>query len=228
MSDQETPGLTPPSPRHEMERQERRTPDVIPLHSAVMREMAEPRDGFQPTPVWLVLLYFTLIGWGGWYLGTYSGSFQAGVLDLDPVTPGGAPAQTPPPDPKILGARVYNNCATCHQPDGQGVEGVYPPLAGASLALGRPEIPVHILLHGLEGRLTVRGRTYDGQMPAWNQLRDEHIAAVLTYVRSSWGNSAPPVDPALVAAIRRQTAARTAPWREAELAALAASLEKPR
>jgi hypothetical protein len=63
----------------------------------------------------------------------------------------------------------------------------------------------------------VEGATFNGEMPSWDRLSDEQIAAVLTYVRNTWTNEAPPVNPGLVTAIRKQTAERTQPWTWPEL-----------
>ena len=65
--------------------------------------------------------------------------------------------------------------------------------------------------------MTVAGATYEAQMPAWDRLSDEQIAAVLTYIRGSWRNRAQPIDSALVTTVRRQSPARTQAWTWAEL-----------
>ncbi len=206
--------------RRKLEQEERSKPDIIPMHHPIMREMAEPKDGFEPTPVWLMLIYFTLAGWAGYYIASNAGAFRADIFTESPRQSGpvaGEQETAPPPDPMVLGKRVYNNCSSCHQPDGSGVGGVYPPLAGSSWVTGSKEVLVRILLHGLEGPLEVNGVTYNGEMPAWNQLSDEQIAAVLTYTRSSWGNEADPVSTETVSAIRETESGRTEHWTADEL-----------
>lgn len=216
----------PPPPRARLEQEERQTADVMPLHHPIMRELAEPKDGFEPAPVWLMLIYFALLGWGGYYLAANSGAFRPDVFTDGPgqrLAEGLATEKAAEPvDPLVLGQRVFANCAACHQAEGTGVEGVYPPLAGSPFVNGPPEVMARILLHGLSGPLTVHGKTYNGEMPAWQQLPDEQLAAVMTYVRTSFGNAAPPVDAGTVAAVRKETAARARPWTAAELAAVAA------
>ena len=127
-------------------------------------------------------------------------------------------AQTPAqgPDGKV----VYSTtCAACHQATGEGVEGTYPPLAGSEIVNGDEAKVVRIVLHGLTGPVEVAGETYSGMMPPWGGvLKDPELAAVLTYVRSAWGNKAAPVTVSKVAAIRAATASRTTPWTAAELA----------
>jgi mono/diheme cytochrome c family protein len=89
------------------------------------------------------------------------------------------------------GAQIYSaNCVACHQATGAGLPGVFPPLAGAEWVLAPDKVPVNILLHGITGKLTVKEAAYNGQMPAFkDKLNDAEIAAVLSYVRSSFGNS---------------------------------------
>jgi mono/diheme cytochrome c family protein len=191
---------------------------VIRLHEPIARELEEPRDGFEPTPMWWVFAVMALLGWGGWYLGTYSGNWQADVYDERPGALAGPPAGAPVAlDPMVLGKRLYANCQSCHQADGQGVEGNYPPLADSEWVTGSAETLVRILLHGVEGELEVRGRTYSQAMPPWKHLRDEQLAAVATYVRGSWGNAAPPVAAELVGVVREAGAGRTQPWSMGEL-----------
>ena len=122
------------------------------------------------------------------------------------------------PDGKV----VYSTtCAACHQATGEGVEGTYPPLAGSEIVNGDEAKVIRIVLGGLTGPVEVAGETYSGMMPPWGGvLKDPEIAAVLTYVRSTWGNKGAPITASKVAAIRAATASRTTPWTAAELAKL--------
>ncbi|GAC1476486.1 MAG: hypothetical protein PVSMB8_04400 [Vulcanimicrobiaceae bacterium] len=90
------------------------------------------------------------------------------------------------------GQTIYTaNCAGCHQANGAGQAGVFPPLAGSDYVTGDTKRLGHILLYGLNGKIAVKGADYNGQMPAWKgQLSNTDIANVLTYIRSSWGNKA--------------------------------------
>jgi mono/diheme cytochrome c family protein len=128
------------------------------------------------------------------------------------------PPTTLPPDGKQIFATT---CAACHQATGQGVEGTFPPLAGSDWVTGDEAKLVRIVLHGLTGPVEVAGETYTGAMPAWGGvLKDPDVAAVTTYIRSSWGNQAAPITEARVASIRAATASRKTPWTAAELAQL--------
>jgi mono/diheme cytochrome c family protein len=117
-----------------------------------------------------------------------------------------------------IGRVVYATCTTCHQQNGEGLAGSFPPLAGSSIATGAPEIPIAIVLHGMQGPLTVKGVEYNGVMTPWGPMFDDlQIAAVLTYVRSQWGNSASAVTPEQVARVRAATSSRTTMWTWEEL-----------
>jgi mono/diheme cytochrome c family protein len=119
-----------------------------------------------------------------------------------------------------IGKQVFMTCTTCHQANGQGIPGTYPPLAGSEIATGPVELPIAIVLHGLNGPITVEGKTFNNVMTPWGPVfNDTQIAAVLTYVRSQWGNSAGPVTAAQVAAVREKTKSRTTMWTWPELKA---------
>ncbi|MCU0626078.1 MAG: cytochrome c [Gemmatimonadaceae bacterium] len=118
------------------------------------------------------------------------------------------------------GAALYARCAACHQANGTGVPGAFPPLAGSEWVVGKPDAAIRILLHGVQGALTVKGVTYNQSMPAYGTgqiMTDAEVAAVLTYVRTSFGNKASAVTAAQVAGVRAATKGRKAQWMEAEL-----------
>lgn len=103
------------------------------------------------------------------------------------------------------GKNVFETqCAACHQVAGTGIPGAFPPLAGNDIITADdPTFITRVVLFGLTGKITVNGQDYDGSMPAWSApLTDDQIAAVLTYIRSTWGNDASAVDVAAVAAQR--------------------------
>jgi ubiquinol-cytochrome c reductase cytochrome b subunit len=102
------------------------------------------------------------------------------------------------------GAAVFTaNCSGCHGAAGQGQAGVFPPLAGNPVVVGDATKVIGILNNGLNGSISVKGATYNGQMPAWKgNLTPAQIADVITYIRSAWGNKASPVTEAMVAAAK--------------------------
>jgi nitrite reductase (NO-forming) len=79
-------------------------------------------------------------------------------------------------------------CSVCHQPEGTGLPGVFPPLAKSDLIAADPKRPITILLHGLSGKVTVNGQEYNSVMPPMSQLTDDEIANIITFVLNSWGN----------------------------------------
>ncbi|PIQ63559.1 MAG: nitrite reductase, copper-containing [Bacteroidetes bacterium CG12_big_fil_rev_8_21_14_0_65_60_17] len=105
-------------------------------------------------------------------------------------------------DPMVAGERIYtSNCAACHQPQGQGLPGAFPPLAGSDYLLADPLRAVDIVVHGRSGEILVNGETYNGVMPAV-RLSDAEVAAVVTYVLNSWGNNGPEISPVDVTKVR--------------------------
>ena len=93
------------------------------------------------------------------------------------------------------GQQVYAaNCAACHQPQGQGIPGAFPPLAGHAAVVatvdGGREYLIDVLLYGLQGPIEVEGQTYNGVMPAWGHLQDAEIADVLNFIVQLGGEDA--------------------------------------
>ena len=92
---------------------------------------------------------------------------------------------------------------SCHQSTGLGSGRLYPPLAGSEWVEGDPNTLIRIVMHGIKGRIVVKGQAYDNIMSPWGSaLTDEEIANVLTFIRSSWGNDASPITVKNVAEIR--------------------------
>jgi mono/diheme cytochrome c family protein len=197
--------------------------DLRKMHGAILREMSDPRDGSEPIPMWMLAAIVLLTIYCGVYLGFYSGGFRGDVFNFTPDFSVRGPVTTGPPDPRVLGKKVFTaNCVACHQSTGLGQAGQFPPLVGSEWVVGdAPNRMVAIVLHGIQGPIKVNGTAYNGAMPAWETLGDEKVAAVITYVRSEWGNSAPPVSKEAVAQIREQTKGQLGnPWTEAQLLAM--------
>jgi len=103
------------------------------------------------------------------------------------------------------GAKVYaQSCAGCHQANGQGQPGAFPPLAGNSYVTGDSKAVVHTVLYGLNGAIQVGGKPYNGAMPPWKgQLSNADVANVISYIRGTWGNTAAAVTEADVAKVAK-------------------------
>lgn len=223
----------PPDATRSAELREGDEVDVLAVHRQALREPQEPAEGTEPGPWWFWAAAVLALAFGGFYLGRYSGVFagEAAVhAPAGPALPGAAAAAggsaatiavggAPVPGALVSGASVYSNrCAACHQATGLGLPGAFPPLAGSEYVLGEEERVVRIVLHGLMGPVTVQGQAFNGAMPAWvDQMSDGEIAAVLTYIRSSWGNGAEAITAERVARERAATTGRTAPWTAGEL-----------
>ena len=127
-----------------------------------------------------------------------------------------------------LGAKVFqreSHCATCHQTHGKGTPNVYPPLLGSPWVTGDEDRLIKLSLHGIHGKIVVNGKVYDPSrgvppMTAFRSLlKDRELAAVLTFVRNSWGNKSPAISTESVARIRKETSNRTTFWKPEELLA---------
>ncbi len=109
------------------------------------------------------------------------------------------------------GAEVFvEACATCHQSHGGGQDGKAPTLRGTRFVVGEEARLIKILMHGLEGPVEIDGVTWNQEMPRY-EGSDDDLAAVLTFIRRSWGNGADPVTPAQVDEQRKATAGRKKP-----------------
>jgi mono/diheme cytochrome c family protein len=214
------PELQPSTPPPRNEPIQPDAPDFVETPDA-----PEAPAGHEPIPPWLFLicgvaLFLAGSSFTGWHPGLYdSGPGAPIVASTGPSTTVSAPL-----DPMQLGKQVYQgNCANCHQGTGAGQPGSYPPLAGSEYVNGDVNELYAIMLHGLQGPLTVEGGSYGTQqMPGWGTaLSDEKIAAVMTYIRGSWGNTSAAVATADVTAARAKFASHADAYTAAELKAIA-------
>lgn len=195
------------------------------VHAAARRTKAGSTEGYSPLPLMLLGLMSGCIFFSAIYLGRYSGHFDPLVYN-EHATGRIAEGAVAGPDPVRMGKRTFLTiCAQCHQPTGLGIPGVYPPLAGSEWVTGSEEHIIRIVLHGLNGPITVSGQNFNNTMtPFGGMLKDEQIAWVLTYVRTNaeWGNNAAEVAPEKVKEVRAATASRPAmqAWTAAELKAV--------
>jgi len=205
------------------------------VHSILLREKPEPEESHSPMPLFLLGFISAMVLMVAIYFvhnsGGLSQSFsfkQAAMVYDERFDPKNAPAANAEVklDPLVLGKKNYASvCAACHQPNGAGVPGVYPPLAKSDWANGSEELIIRILLHGLTGPIKVAGADFNSTMPTIGpggyNFSDEKIAAVLTYIRQEWGNNAPAITTEKVTEIRTKTAVgRATAWTSAELEAI--------
>lgn len=182
-----------------------------PRHAMREREHADPHEQYNPVPKVVLALVIGLIAWGAGYIVWQQPDGAAALGDQRiPASLTVAKAAGNTAD----GAQVYAAaCQACHQANGQGLAGVFPPLAGSPWVLESPEQLSQILLHGLTGPISVLGTEYNGAMPAFGeQLTDAEIAAVSTHIRTQWGNAAEPITAPQIAAARAASTHITQPW----------------
>lgn len=173
-------------------------------------------------PIWLIVLTVLLLCVGGVYFDDHGGWFDPQVYgpyrsyaELEPYQPkgeGGLAAQ---------GRAVYGKtCVACHQANGMGTPGQFPPLGGSEwVNEGDAGRMIRAVLNGLQGPISVHGQNFNNVMVPWNALSDEDIAAVITYVRGNkdWGNTASAVTPERVKAVREKVKAHPAAFSADEL-----------
>ncbi len=121
------------------------------------------------------------------------------------VTPPSTPLQEDALAKSIKeGKTLYASyCSMCHQPEGQGIAGAFPPLAKSDYLMADTKRAIGIVKNGLQGEITVNKQKYNNVMPA-QALDDQQIAHVLNYVRNSWGNKGKIITAAEVKAVAKK------------------------
>lgn len=184
----------------------------------------EPAVTRSAAPMWIIVTTLLLLFLGGYYFDKHSGWFNENVYapynsagQLDTYQPKSGEAAA-----RARGKAVYDSvCGICHAPDGMGKPGQAPPLAGSEWVNcdGFHRL-AHIPLMGLNGPIKVAGKDWTLSMAAMGAaLPDDDLAAVLTYIRSSWGNKASPVTSDDIKSIRASLSAPK-PMTSEELMAL--------
>lgn len=182
---------------------------------------AEPQAGAATVPIWLVMGLLIAFFAGGLYFDARGAWFNERVY-----APYHSPEELAKYQPVVgddwmgLGQRKYEQvCALCHGVDGTGKPGQAPPFKGSDWVvtdnIGRL---IRIPLNGLNGPIKVNGQEWTLSMPAMGSgMTDEELAAVLSYMRNSWGNKASVIKPADVKAVRAVVAVRSQQWTADEL-----------
>ena len=181
---------------------------------AQQRESTDPEERIRPMPLLPAVIALAMVLFGIIYIavsGPYSPPWMGDErtladLKAKPASAAGADAGAPVDGGAIFAA----NCAACHQPSGEGLPGVFPPLDGSEWVHGSPKVLANIVLHGIDGDITVKGNKYHGQMPSFAQLSDGELAGVLSYIRGAWTNKSEPVAADLLAQERKS--GRTTPF----------------
>lgn len=204
--------------------------DLDRLHAAVKREHSDQAPGREPAPMWVLFLFMIVAIIAGGQLGPMTGGFRFDVSN--PFNSGKLGGEDPRPgqegegagaDPFQIamkkGSSGYAVCGGCHQGNGAGIAGQYPPLAGSEWVLGGTERLIRVVQHGLTGQVTVKGQNYNfpGGMQGFGAAMSAgDLANVLTYIRNTWGNEGTMVTKEMVEKVRADEA-RTTQWTQAEL-----------
>lgn len=207
--------------------------DVREVHGQLLREKSEPSEMLRAAPGWLKHgVYAPLLIWGAFYFFNASGGFHWDEYNEGPrstlamvgteevVEESSSPPtrDAPVASLKEEGKKVYESvCFACHQATGLGLPGAFPPLDGSEWVSGNEKHLALIVLHGLSGPIEVKGQPWNSMMPPHGPtLDDRQIAAVLSYVRSAWGNRSSEVAIETVTEMRAEFDGH-APWTAAEL-----------
>ena len=182
------------------------------------REKPDPDESVRPLPWFLTMGLGAMAMWGAFYIYTTPSGEDSAYGDQRSVATLRPPVAASGAVAKVDGKQVYaRNCVACHQASGQGIAGVFPPLAGSEWVIGDEVVLTRILLHGVVGEMKVRGMVYNGAMPAWKTLTDEELAAVMSYIRTDWGNQAAAIEASTVKAQREATQGQTQPYTSEQL-----------
>lgn len=173
------------------------------------REKPEPHEEYAGIPWYMSALVVLAVVWGAFYI--LFNPFERN-FDVPEVAAGGSGSA-------VNGQQIYNNnCASCHQASGLGITGVFPPLSRSEwVASADARVVARIVLNGMSGPVTVAGVEYNSMMPPFGAMfDDEELAALLSFIRGAWDNTASPVTPELIAEERAAHAGRGA-WTAEEL-----------
>ena len=210
--------MSPNDPNFRVEQSAASDDSIQQVHARLQKQKPEKAEGYSMLPLVLLGLMCCAVFFGSIYMAHYSLRFDPLVYSehANRAKPGDkGPVAV---DPVAMGKGVFErNCVTCHQLNGLGVPGQYPPLAGSEWANGSEERIIRIVLHGLNGPIHVAGKDFNNVMAPLGVLRDDQIANALSYVRASWGNNSPVVKAETVAKVRAETADRKTFWTAAEL-----------
>lgn len=183
-------------------------------------ENFEPFEANNPIPWPVIALALALAAWGILtFLYSYMAADDSQQQPASQTEQAGSEkvattnsTETAAPD---NGAQLFESyCASCHQNNGTGVSEAIPPLAGSNWVLASGEQTASILLFGISGPIKVQGTTYNGRMPTFGDtLNNSEVAAIVNYIRASWGNSADAISADLVQTQRQRFSDRTSPWK---------------
>ena len=189
---------------------------LVDEHVRLSEFKHEPTKGFLQAPLIFVFVFGCLIFVCSIQLAHTTNGFQLHppqeIVELTPEE-----KEALRLDRKVSsGEKVFAaRCASCHQTNGLGITGQYPPLAGSKWVTSDPGLITNIILKGLKGEIVVKGEKY-GTSAAVNMaavpINDREIANVVTYVRQAWGNEANEIFEDEVSSIRADSSDQQDQW----------------
>ena len=195
--------------------------DMVEIHSKLNIEKHPPTKGFLVAPLVFVFVFGCLIFVCSIQLAHSTNQFQLHP-PTDIVVLTEEEKETARLDRKVAsGKKVFGlRCASCHQANGLGIQGQYPPLAGSKWVTSDPALISKIILKGLKGEIIVKGEVY-GASAAVNMaavpITDREIANVTTYVRTAWGNAASEITENEVSLFRAESEDQVEQWTGTQL-----------
>ncbi len=190
--------------------------EMIEVHAELNRVKHPPTNGFLHAPLIFVFMFGCLIFVCSIQLAHSTNKFalhpEKEVVDLTPEEKEAARLER-----KIeTGEKIFKlRCASCHQANGLGIAGQFPPLSGSKWVTSDPGLISKIIINGLKGEIQVKGQTY-GSNPSQNMIavpiNDREIANVVTYVRQAWGNEASEVSEEEVSGFRAESSSQEGQW----------------
>jgi mono/diheme cytochrome c family protein len=190
--------------------------EMVDIHSKLNIEKHPPTKGFLVAPLVFVFVFGCLIFVCSIQLAHSTNQFQLHP-PTDIVELSDEEKEALRLERKLeSGEKIFAvRCASCHQNNGLGIQGQYPPLAGSKWVTSDPALISNIILKGLKGEITVKGEIY-GTSAAVNMaavpINDREIANVTTYVRNAWGNSASEITEGEISAIREASSEQVEQW----------------
>lgn len=188
------------------------------VHESVKREKDVNQPGNEPVSLSVYLLLTPLLLLAGAFVGIYKDGGPAPKVPVfDPNLAATGPSVV---DPVVEGKKLYvgAGCAACHQPNGTGQPGVYPPLVDSEWVKGSDKRMAMLIHSGLVGPITVKGSVYNNAMPAQGALlTPKKLAYIVSFIRQEWGGGASLVTPEQMQLVYDELKDRTEPWTVAEL-----------
>lgn len=197
---------------------------IVKSHVELTKNKHEPTKNFLMAPLVFVFVFGCLIFVCSIQLAHSTNSFQLHP-PLEVIELSAEEKETLRLERKISsGEKIFAaRCASCHQVNGLGIEGQFPPLAGSEWVSADAGVIANIILKGLKGEILVNGKKY-GTSAAVNMaavpINDREIANVSTYVRQAWGNTSPEVSEDLISKLRAEHSSRQDQWVGDELKAM--------